>query len=471
MQLSEYRGYDGLGLARLVRDGEVTPAELLDTALTAIAARSELNAFVCVVEDQARQAIAYGLPSGPFAGVPFAVKDLWTDVAGCPSTQGSALFASGELADHDTELVRRYRAAGFVITAKTTTPEFGLSATTESALHGPTHNPWRTGFSPGGSSGGAAAAVAAGLFPLAHATDGGGSIRIPSALCGLFGLKPTRARMSFAPDRGDSWAGMSSAHVVSRTVRDSAAALDATQGACPGDPYVAPPASDSYLADAARDPQPLRIGLALDTPTGADVDPAVQEAARATALRCEALGHVVVPVQWPVEPEQVAPVAGTITCAETAATVDARLAELGRAQRDGDLEPMTALLVEAGRGISAARYIAAVQGMHAVGRRMAGLFREIDVLITPAIGRAALPHGVLDGNDPEGFVRAVGPMNAYAGIVNMTGQPAMSLPLDVTADGMPLGTQVIGRFGAEDLLISLAGQLERAHPWAGRTAF
>ncbi len=463
MNQAEYGSYDGLGLAELVRRDEVTPHELLDLAMAAIEARNpQLNAVITVDESLARQAIDDGLPDGPFRGVPFAVKDLATPVRGLPMSNGSRLFADHR-PDHDAEIVRRCRQAGLVVSAKTNTPEFGLSPSTEPALFGPTHNPWRQGFSCGGSSGGAGAAVAAGLFALAHATDGGGSIRIPAAYCGLFGLKPTRGRITAAPDRGENWNGMSVGHVLTRSVRDSAAALDATAGNLQGDPYFAPPSSASYRRDAHIDPSLLRIGLATVSPTGAEVDPELANAAERTARRCEQLGHVVIPVDWPVEPGQVSPVAGVISSAHIAATIDTRLKLLGRDLEPGEIEPVTAAIAEAGRRVSGVQYIQAVEAMHAVGRAMARLFADVDVVLTPTVGAMPAPLGELAGDDLMRFVSRVGPVTAFTGIVNMTGQPAMSLPLDISDDGFPIGTQAIGRFGDESTLLQLAGQLERAH--------
>jgi amidase len=468
MNLTEYSSYDGLGLAELVRRGEVTSHELLDAALSAIEARNPaLNAIVSLHESLAREAIDRGLPDGPFRGVPIAIKDLATPVAGMPMSNGSRLFA-GQISGYDAALVHRYRLAGFVVTAKTNTPEFGLSPSTEPALYGPTHNPWRHGVSAGGSSGGSGAAVAAGLFPLAHATDGGGSIRIPAAYNGLFGLKPTRGRITAGPDRGENWNGMSVGHVLTRSVRDSAAALDATAGNVQGDPYFAPPPSASYLQDAATDPGKLRIGFTAVSPGGASVEPGVVEAAERTARRCEELGHIVTPIEWPLEPAQVSPVSGVISSTHIAALIDARLRELGRELEAGEIEPVTAVIADVGRGISGVQYVQAVDAMHAAGRAIATLFGSIDVLLTPTVGAMPTELGLLAGSDMTRFVSHVGPVTAFTGLVNMTGQPAMSLPLDMAADGLPIGTQAIGRFGDESTLLQLAGQLERAYGFRPR---
>lgn len=468
MQVAEYVELDGLALAELVRAEQVSPQEVLEAALAAHAQLgAEVAPYAQVHEDRARAAVAAGLPDGPFTGVPFALKDLWTSWCGTTTGNGSRLFGDAPSTSDDT-LVQRYLAAGFVLLAKTKSAELGVSPTTEPAVVGPVANPWGPSRSAGGSSGGAAAAVAAGLLPLAHATDGGGSIRIPASRCGLFGLKPTRGRVSSAP-RGEGWAGLSAQHVVSRTVRDSAAALDVAAGPVAGDPYWAPPTSpDSYLQEVARPPRRLRVGLCVDAVNGAPVDEEVRQAARRTARRLSELGHELVEVAWPVSPEQVGAVQGLIP-AHVAAVVDARLEQLGRAQRADDLEPVTAAFVEWGRCASARSYIEGIQMMHEVGRRVAVLFDGVDVVLSPTCGDVAPPLGRLDGSDLERFLANVGPSAAFAGLANITGQPAMSLPLDLAQDGTPIGSQVLGRFGDETTLLRLAGQLEQAHPWP-RTA-
>jgi len=464
VDLDTYRTHDALGLAGLVRTGAATPDELLDAALAMVDAVNPLyNAVVTRFESAARDAIRAGLPEGPFHGVPFILKDLWTRVAGVATTNGSRLFAD-DVATADSEIVRRHRAAGLVLFAKSNTPELGLNASTESVLLGPARNPWDRTRSTGGSSGGAAAAVAAGIVPMAHATDGGGSIRIPASCCGLFGLKPSRGRITLGPERSEGWAGMSAQHVVSRTVRDSAAALDATAGTMAGDPYTAPPAPGAYLAEAALDPPPLRVGLCLAPPSGAAVDPACLAAAEATARRCEALGHRVAAVAFPAATADAAAAQGTIISVHVAVTVDARAAALGRAVGPDDLEPVTAAMCGRGRAFSGAEYVTAVQAMHRVGRAMGELFDTIDVLITPMLGRPPVPLGTLDTRDPPRFGREIGSVTPFAGLANLTGQPAMTLPLDGTG-GLPVGTQVLGRFGDETTLLRLAGQLERAHGW------
>jgi amidase len=462
--------HDALGLAELVRSGAVSAHELLDQALASIASTNPaVNAMVTTFEDHARGAIDHGLPAGPFTGVPFAVKDLWAHVAGQVTTNGSRLFASGPPSSIESEVIRRYRRAGLVIMGKTNTPELGLSPSTEPALFGPTHNPWDLTLTPGGSSGGAAAAVASGMVAMAHASDGGGSIRIPASCCGLFGLKPTRGRITVGPERGEGWNGMSTQHVVTRSVRDSAALLDASAGPMAGDPYWAPPGSPSYLADARTDPAPLRVGLITESPTGVPVAPECRQAAEATASRCGQLGHEIVPLSWPAITDDFAAARSTIVPVQIAVTVDDFLARTGRSLGPDDLEPMTRMLVDRARSASATTYVAGVQAMHRLGRTLGLLFEDIDVLVTPTLAALPGPLGALGPDDLDRFIRTSGAMTAFTYLVNLTGQPAMSVPLDRSPHAIPIGSQVIGRFGAEATLFQLAGQLERAHPWFDHT--
>ena len=465
MHIDEYRSYDATGLAELVRRKQVSPDELLDTALAAVAAEPGLNAVVNIMEDQARRAHAEGVVDGPFTGVPFLVKDLGISVAGAVTTNGCQLFADAPPATVDSELVRRYRGAGLVIFGKTNTPEFGLAPSTEPVLFGSTQNPHDHAYSAGGSSGGSAAAVAAGIVPMAHASDGGGSIRIPASVCGVFGLKPSRGRVTFAPERSEGWAGMSTQHVVSRSVRDSAAALDATAGPAPGDPYYPAKPIRPYLSFVSAPQGALRVGVCVTSPAGTEVHPQCRATAETTARILEDLGHHVAPVDWPIGPDLLAAAQAGLTGANVAATIQARLAQLGRPLRDGDLEPVTAAIVGWGNRISAVDYVNAVDAMHEVGRRMGGLFESIDVLVTPTMACPPPRLGYLDGSDFDNFVARVGPMVTFTSLVNMSGQPAISLPLGRSDEGLPIGGQVIGRYGEESTLLGLAGEIERAHPW------
>src|SRR6266545_165970 len=374
MKAEEFESFDGLGLAGLVRRGDVSPAELLDAAVSRVEARNpELNAVVTRLYDQARAAIAAGLANGPFTGVPYLLKDLGAHYAGTVTSFGSALFKDFVL-DHDSEITARLRRAGLVIFGKTNTPEMGLAASAEPRLFGTTRNPWKLGHSAGGSSGGSAAAVAAGMVPMAHATDGGGSIRIPASCCGLFGLKPTRARTPMGPDAGEGWGGASVGHAVTRTVRDSAALLDATSGPDVGDPYSAPPPTRPFLDEVGRDPGRLRIALTTRPWNGQDVDPECAEAARAAARLCERLGHRVEEARPDVDAGALGAASRIVVSANIRATLEARAAALGRELGPADVERITWARAAEGRASTAADYARSIGVMHRAGRVVARFF-------------------------------------------------------------------------------------------------
>lgn len=469
--MNDYEDYDALGLADLVRRREVSPSELLDRALGLAGRRNgSLNAVVWADPERAGRAIADGLPQGPFHGVPFLVKDISASVAGFPSTSGSRLFA-GTVADADSELVRRHKAAGFVIFGMTTTPELGMNPTSEAALYGPpTRNPWDLGRSAGGSSGGAAAAVAGGILPLAHASDGAGSIRTPASSCGLFGLKPTRGRNPMGPKTGEGWGGLVVSHAVSRTVRDSAALLDATHGGDPGAPYAAPDPGGSFLEAAMRPPSGLRVGLVDAMPDGSPVHRDCLAALHEAAGLCAELGHHVEPARYPdVDYEALFQAHCLVIAAGSAASIDAETARRGRPLRDGEVESSTLDAVEFARRHDAVDYGKAVAAFHAVGRRMAVLLQRVDVLLTPTLAEPPAELGRFPTSLP--FLELRRKIAAYAGFLptaNYTGQPAMTVPLHWNADGLPIGVQVLGPFGGERSLFALAGQLEMARPWIHR---
>jgi Asp-tRNA(Asn)/Glu-tRNA(Gln) amidotransferase A subunit family amidase len=464
---AEYRSSDALGLAGLVAAGEVSAAEVLDAAIASIDARNpELNAVVSRCDEVARDEVARGLPAGPFTGVPYLIKDLNAHVAGLPSTQGVRLFAD-VVAEHDSEFVARLRRAGMVILGKTNTPGFGSSTSTEPGFFGRCHNPWNLERVAGGSSGGAASAVAGGIVPAAHATDGGGSIRIPASCCGLFGLKVTRGRVTHAPYAGEGWNGMSVGHAVTRSVRDSAAILDATCTPFPGDPYVAPSPARPYLDEVTTEPGRLRVGLLDRQPgTGLEPDADCRAGLEAAARLLDTLGHHVEPVEWPELPMAPAAITGTISSTHIANAVDRRLEALGRELRDDDLDQWIRLIVERGRDVTGEVYVQAVAAMHATGRTVAAMMAGYDVLCTPTLAIVPPELGILDPNGD--FVAALpylGAMSGFLSIANITGQPAMSVPLHRSADGLPVGVHFMGRFGDEASLFRLAGQLERAAPW------
>jgi Asp-tRNA(Asn)/Glu-tRNA(Gln) amidotransferase A subunit family amidase len=464
----DYEAHDGLGLATLVKRGEVSAGELLDAACERMQRRNPaLNAVVTPLIEAARNTVIGGVPAGPFEGVPFLVKELVASVAGVPSTSASRLYAR-QMPAADSEVVARMRRAGLVIVGKTNSSEFGLSPATESRLFGVTRNPWREGLSPGGSSGGSAAAVAAGIVPLAHATDGGGSIRIPASCCGLFGLKPTRARITAGPEGGEGLSGLAMQHVVSRSVRDSAALLDAIAGPMPGDPYTAPPPARPYLAEVSTPPGRLRIGFARSAPTGVAVHPHCIAAVEDVARLCEQLGHQVEEAAPEFDAQALRDGFGQVFAAHTMANV-ARAT--GGELPDRDLiEPLTYALAERGRGIGAAAFILAVHGLHRQARRMAGFFERYDVWLTPTLAQPPQPIGHFDfmSGDVDGWLRKLDAFLPFTYPFNVSGQPAMSVPLHWSPDGLPIGCQFAARYGDEALLYRLAGQLEQARPWFDR---
>ncbi len=468
MAIAGYDKYDGLGLAELVRSREVSARELLDEAI----ARTErvdpqLNAVVVRHDDHARRQIDAGLPNGPFTGVPFLLKDLDL-LAGTRTTFGASLFETF-VADHDGALTQRFLASGVTIFGKSASPEFGLMPTTESRLHGPTRNPWNPTHSSGGSSGGAAAAVAARIVPVAHASDGGGSIRIPASCCGVFGLKPTRARTPTGPDRGEGWGGFACGHVVSISVRDSAAMLDAVQGPEASSPYVAPPPERPYLEETKREPGRLRIAFTDRTPYGDAIDPEIAAAVREVAVMLERLGHHV-EERAPALPLDPAQVLAAIVGANTGLTV--RLAEraFGRAATDRDFERLTLAMAANARKASGIDYVEAQLGAFRIARSLADFFASCDVLLSPTLCQPPVRIGELD--TMAGDLSHLSPLlRRYmpaTSMFNISGQPAMSVPLAWNQAGLPLGMMFAGRFGDEATLFRLAAQLEQERPWAGR---
>ncbi|MGB3809252.1 MAG: amidase family protein [Parvibaculum sp.] len=467
---ADYDKYDGLGLAELVAKGSVKPEELLDEAI----ARTEklnpkVNAVVLKHYDEARAQIARGLPEGPYKGVPFLLKDLHLLLDGTITSFGSAAFKTN-MADHNSTLTDRYLAAGLVIFGKTNSPEFGLSPTTEPRLYGPTRNPWNLGHSAGGSSGGAAAAVAAGLVPVANASDGGGSIRIPAAACGLFGMKPTRARTPMGPDRGEGWGGMSISHVVSRSVRDSAAMLDATHGAADGDPYAAPAVTRSFLQEASTAPGKLRIAFSAKRPDGTLWHKEVVAAVEATAKLLADLGHEVEEAAPEIDPGEMGNHQAAIIGGNIALTVRQRAAALGRELTENDIEKFTLLVADVAKTRSSADYAEAMLYIHQMGRKMAKFHNRYDVYLSPTLGTPPIPLKHLDTmtSDIGTYMRHSAEYVPNIGVYNMTGQPSMSMPLAWSADGLPLGMMFTGRFGDEATLFRLAGQIEQARPWGDK---
>jgi len=466
----EYEDYDALGLAELVNKGDVSPTELLNEAIERTEKfNPKLNAVVLKHYDEAKQLIADGLPNGPFKGVPFLLKDLHLLWKGTVTSFGSAAW-DGYVADHNTTLTDRYLKSGLVIFGKTNSPELGLAGTTEPRLYGATHNPWNLEHSPGGSSGGAAAAVAAGILPLANASDGGGSIRIPASACGLFGIKPTRGRTPIGPDRGEGWGGMSISHAVSRTVRDSAALLDATTGEAPGDPYASPTPARSFLEEVSTPTGKLRIAFNTRRPDGSKPEAEVEQAILNAAKLCEELGHKVVEAAPTLDPQAMGDAQATLVGANVALTLQQRGEALGRGLTQNDVENITWLIAEAAKSRSSVDYANASLFIHQMGRLMATFMETHDVYLCPVLGTPPPKLGVLSmmTEDVGDYLESITRIMPYAGLFNMTGQPSMSVPLHWTSDGLPVGAMFTGRFGDDATLFRLAAQLEEALPWKNR---
>jgi amidase len=467
---ADYERYDAVGLADVVRRGQVTPAELLEAAIERVETRNPLvNAVVMKLYDLGRRTIAGGLPQGPFQGVPYLMKDLTASIAGVPMTRGSRFFANSPPATADSEHVRRLRRSGLVIFGRTNTCEMGLSLTCEPQLHGPTKNPWDPTRISGGSSGGAAASVGARMLPMAHASDGFGSIRAPAACCGLVGLKPTRARNTFAPFAGEGLGGLSTEHAVTLTVRDCAALLDATCGPGAGDPYAAPAPTRPYLEEVGADAGSLRIAWTAKAPNGVPVEAESLRTLAETVRLCGDLGHRVEEADPEVDGAAIVPTFLTLAAANTVVNL-ASHPTAGRPARADDVERVTWLTGQKGEQLTAADYVRATQTAHRLGRQMAAFHERHDVLLTPGLASLPVKLGWLDMmmEDVEEYWRRVFAFSPFTVWFNITGQPAMVLPLGQAAAGLPLAVQLVGRFGDEATLFRLAGQLEKARPWISR---
>jgi len=467
---AEYADYDGLGLARLVKGGDVSALQLLESAIARMNETDpKINAVVIRFLDRARERAARTPGGGPFEGVPFLLKDLHLELAGTITTNGSRLFRD-RVASSNSTLVDRYEAAGLVIFGKSASPEFGMSPSTESVLFGATHNPWMHGRTAGGSSGGAAAAVAAGILPLANASDGGGSIRIPASCCGLFGMKPSRGRTPLGPGRGEGWNGLTHVHAVSRSVRDSAALLDASSAPEPGSTFRAPRPERPFLEEVRTDPGELRIAMIRSSGAPTPIDPECRKAVENAARLCEGLGHAVEEAAPRVDREEMGKVVSATIPVGLANAIDRRLAELGRDLRDDDLEPMTRGMVQQGRQVSGMANADARRILYRIAREVAQ-FQEggnFDVIMMPTLGKPPIELGILTLESADRMMKESPLFSPFTMLYNVTGQPAMSVPLHWTHDGLPVGVMFVGRYGDEATLFRLAGQLERAQPWANR---
>ncbi len=487
---AEYDRYDGLGLAALVKRGEVSAAELAEEAIERIERiNPTINAVVHKMSDAGRATAAAPLPDGPFQGVPFLLKDMLDAYAGEPLTSGSRALRN-YVPDYDSELVQRFKRAGVVVLGKTNLPEFGMLGVTEPELFGPCRNPWNTAHTPGGSSGGSAAAVAAGIVPIASASDGGGSIRIPASACGLFGLKPSRGRTPTGPVHGELWQGAVVGHIVSRSVRDSAAMLDAVQGGEPGAPYVIAPPERSYMDEITQAPRPLRIAFDATSPVGKDVDPDCIAAVEQTARLLESLGHKVEPARPEIDGQALAISYVIMNYGEAAAELKEVEARFGRAAA-GQVELTTKMAAMLGRSLSAGEFVSAMREWDKAARAMGRFFQRYDLYLTPTLARPPVKVGELGLKPSErnmarffttlnagGILKAAGIVEQLAlemlaalpftQLANVTGIPAMSVPLHWSQSGLPVGVQFAAPLGDEATLLRLAAQLEQAAPWFDR---
>lgn len=458
---------DAVSLAAVIRSGERDARGVAEEAIRRIEALNpELNAVVSTRFDEALAEVDAGLPDGPLRGVPILIKNLGADVAGQPATGGSRLFAD-VIAEVDCAVVQRYKAAGMVVLGTTNVPELGKTTTTESLLYGPCRNPWGTRFSTGGSSGGSAAAVASGMVPVAHGTDGGGSIRIPASACGLVGLKPSRGRVPTWPHPAGLASPVGYHHALTTSVRDSAALLDVVSGHVPGDAYGAPTPSRPFIDEVGADPGQLRVGVIRTAPGPFPTDPVATAAVDRTAALLEDLGHEIRPIDLGIDITESMTIGGRIMMAQLAATVDARLAELGRELAHDDLEPWTRMILESGRDLTAADLNLALQGAQRIGWQLAEMFGKggVDVVVLPTLPLPVPELGHLDMTDPSSMWTRSSAYATCASLFNVSGQPAISIPAGTDAAGLPVGVQFAANYAREDLLLRLSAQVESAAPW------
>ena len=462
---------DGISQAEMVRNKELQPIDLVEAAIDRIQQLNpELNAIITPMFDLARAEAAKALPEGPFAGVPFVLKDLIAEYEGTPLSEGSAYLNRQYLPRGDSELVHRQKQSGLICVGKANASEFGLVPTTEPHLFGPTRNPWDTSRTSGGSSGGPAAAVASGMVPLAHANDGGGSIRIPASCCGVFGLKPTRGRNPLGPHYGDIVSGIIAEHAVTRSVRDSAALLDATAGPDLGDPYAAPPPQRPFLEEVGADPGRLRIAFSAKPLTGLAVHADCVASVRDAADFCEGLGHDVEEASPSVDGALMVKRFGHVWLGGVGWAIRDWERRTGRKPTAEHFEPLTWRMFEIEQQMKPSDYLLAIQDLQQLSREVARFFDSYDLWLTPTLAQPPVPLGYFDytPEDVPGFQERLGQYTHFTLVCNVTGQPAMSVPLYWNAEGLPIGTQFIGRFGEEATLFRIAAQLEAARPWADR---
>ena len=470
MSMDDYCDYDGLGLADLVARKEVSPAELVEAAIERVERHNpSLNAVVYKGYDDARKAAQGPLPDGPFRGVPFLIKDLGMPVAGWPRSSGSR-FSKHMVDQADGGLTRRYREAGVIPFGKTNTPEYGITGTTEGALLGPCRNPWNPAHISGGSSGGSASAVAAGIVPMAHASDGLGSIRIPAACCGLVGLKVTRDRNLNLPDGTDYAIGFVVDHVVTRTVRDSAAMLDATGKPEIDDPYPAPPKARPYMEEIEQSPGRLRIAWSSETASGRPIDPEIQAALERTATLLQGLGHEVVEQGMGIDYRALYTARGPVSGANFAAMMGRLIDEIGREPEPHELEPLTWAALKGGRKVTGEQALRGMQELRMLNRQTLTFFNDWDIYLSPVLGTPVPEVGFIDpvALEPRELNRRQGQVFPFTPPFNFSGQPSLSLPLEMSANGLPVGMMFTARYADEATLFRLAAQLEKEAPWQGR---
>ncbi len=469
--MDELSTLDATAQAELVRGGELTAVDLVDAAIARIEQLNPaINAVIGTFYERACEQAAVASTDAPFAGVPFLLKDIVAEYEGTPIAEGSAFLAGNYVSPADCELVRRYRQSGLIILGKTNTPEFALMPTTEPAQFGASRNPWNTDLTTGGSSGGSAAAVAAGMVAAAHGNDGGGSIRVPSSCCGLVGLKPTRGRNSFAPYYGDVASGLLCDHVLTRSVRDSASMLDVTSGPAAGDPYWPRTPERPFAEEVGREPGRLRIGLGTAPPNGAVAHADCVAAAEATARLCEELGHDVVEASPQIDGGRLFKAFGNVWAGFLCWAVKDWAGRSGREPEEKYFEPATWRTYLHGQRQSSGDYLLAVQTLQQVSRDVARFYDDHDVWLTPTLAQPPMPLGYFDYT-PETrhqHIARLGEYTCFTLIGNASGQPGISLPLHWNEQDLPIGVQLLGRYGDEATLIRLAGQLERARPWSHR---
>jgi amidase len=490
----EYESYDALGLADLVRRKELSPVEVVEAAIARIERLNpRLNAVIHPLDDKARAEAARGRPAGPFQGVPFLLKDLLASYAGVPLRSGSRFFGDWR-PEHHSELVRRYLASGVIVLGKTNTPELGLLPVTEPRHFGPSVNPWDPTRTPGGSSGGSAAAVAARMVPMASGGDGGGSMRIPASCCGIFGFKPSRGRTPVGPDAAENWQGLAVEHVLTRSVRDSAAMLDATAGPDALAYHHLPPPERPFLDALGDRPTPLRVGWSAEPylPAGG-VDPACRAAVEDAVSLLGELGHECVEARPPLDGQGFARAMLIMLAGETWAEIREAERKVGRRAQGDDFETSTWFLAVLGRTFGAGEYAWATRELKRTGGQIAAFMaeRRLDVLLSPTLARPPIPIGSLMPGGLDALAReviarlslgrlaiALGVLDRaaeqafafmpYTPVFNATGQPSMSVPLHWSPAGLPVGVMLSGRYGEDALLLRLAAQLEEARPWADR---